>query len=533
MLRARLLAFGACCALCAWPTPATAQCPQWTDSFRPDNGASSPVWALGAFDLGEGPRLIAGGDFTTIGPSAGDHLACWNGTSWSTVGGGTSGSVLGFASFDDGDGPALYVAGSFAHAGGVLVHNVARWDGTSWSPLGGGTNEAATALAVFDDGGGPDLYVGGLFNEVGDEFPARKIARWDGSQWSPLGSGLASAAVLSLVVFDDGRGEALFVSGLFTMAGAVPARNVARWDGTGWSALGAGLDGQASILAVHNDGSGAALYAGGFFEQAGAVPANGIARWNGSVWSAVGGGVTGHIRTLTTHTDASGAALIAAGRFTSAGGTPAENVARWDGTQWTALGGGVEGEVLASTSVPLDGPGLYLGGTFTSAGGETSKHIAEWADPCVAADNIAFCFGTDATCPCGNGGLGDRGCDIQQDTGGVRLDAPSFLPDGAGGGTVTFAGSGFPPNRRPTVVLIRGVQAEAPPVAFGDGLRCVGPTVRRMHARFALGGTSVHSTSHGGGAGRFFYQLWFRNTPAMYCDPTAAFNLSNGYILTW
>jgi hypothetical protein len=34
------------------------------------------------------------------------------------------------------------------------------------------------------------------------------------------------------------------------------------------------------------------------------------------------------------------------------------------------------------------------------------------------------------------------------------------------------------------------------------------------------------------GAGLFYYQLWFRDQPAMFCTPQA-FNLSNGTTLTW
>jgi len=45
----------------------------------------------------------------------------------------------------------------------------------------------------------------------------------------------------------------------------------------------------------------------------------------------------------------------------------------------------------------------------------------------------------------------------------------------------------------------------------------------------------VHTHGHGAGAGSgtFYYQLWFRNTPIMFCDPVAAFNLSNGRALSW
>ena len=73
------------------------------------------------------------------------------------------------------------------------------------------------------------------------------------------------------------------------------------------------------------------------------------------------------------------------------------------------------------------------------------------------------------------------------------------------------------------------------PIVFGDGLRCVATPLVRLAATFASAGTAVHTHGHGtmAGSGDFFYQLWFRNSPVMYCDPTAAFNLSNGRILTW
>ena len=50
----------------------------------------------------------------------------------------------------------------------------------------------------------------------------------------------------------------------------------------------------------------------------------------------------------------------------------------------------------------------------------------------------------------------------------------------------------------------------------------------------AIGGVSRHEIGHGtmAGSGTFYYQLWFRNTPAMFCTPDA-FNLSNGRALSW
>src|SRR6187399_3499141 len=89
--------------------------------------------------------------------------------------------------------------------------------------------------------------------------------------------------VRALAVFDDGSGPALFAAGEFTQAGVATARGVARWDGSAWSLLGAGLGGSlpnAHALAVFDDGSGPALYVGGSFTSAGLASANRIAKWD-------------------------------------------------------------------------------------------------------------------------------------------------------------------------------------------------------------------------------------------------------------
>jgi hypothetical protein len=120
----------------------------------------------------------------------------------------------------------------------------ARWDGPAWSALGSGTGGAAhtvRALAVYDhgSGGGPALHAAGSFSTAGGSA-AKRIAKWDGSGWSPLGAGL-SALAQGLSVFDDGHGPALSACGYFLSAGGAPASQVARWHGSDWSALGSGI----------------------------------------------------------------------------------------------------------------------------------------------------------------------------------------------------------------------------------------------------------------------------------------------------
>jgi hypothetical protein len=88
--------------------------------------------------------------------------------------------------------------------------------------------------------------------------------------------------VFSLSIFDDGAGAALYAGGDFTQAGGESARNIARWDGTEWSPLGSGVYGDVDALAVFQDDTGSALYAGGSFYLTEASPSRFIARWGSS-----------------------------------------------------------------------------------------------------------------------------------------------------------------------------------------------------------------------------------------------------------
>jgi len=99
----------------------------------------------------------------------------------------------------------------------------------------------------------------------------------------------------------------VYVGGAFGNAGGVSVNNIAKWDGSSWSALGAGVNNSVYAMAV----SGTNLYVGGAFTTAGSIAASRIAVWDGSNWSALGTGLNGSVTAL----EASGNTVLLAVRL--------------------------------------------------------------------------------------------------------------------------------------------------------------------------------------------------------------------------
>jgi hypothetical protein len=144
---------------------------------------------------------------------------------------------------------------------------------------------------------------------------------------------------------------------------------VARWIGSSWSALGSGLNGGVNALAV----SGSTLYAGGNFTTAGGKAANNIAQWDGSNWSALASGMNAGVSALAV----SGNTLYAGGWFTDAGGIAANYIAQWSGSSWSALGSGIGDTNSSVSALAVPGNTLYAGDWFTTAGTNVSPYVAE------------------------------------------------------------------------------------------------------------------------------------------------------------
>jgi hypothetical protein len=165
-------------------------------SGSPNGGAvNGIVRALGA----SGTDVYVGTDAVDVaGIAQADHVARWNGSTWSATGSDTSGgdgwfpastSINGIAT----SGVDVVAAGSFQNAdGNPLADIVAAFDGTSWRPIGsdgagnGPLNGTGQVVGFFNQ----KLHAGGNFTSAGGDPHASFAAVFD-----PQPAGLPAPAL--------------------------------------------------------------------------------------------------------------------------------------------------------------------------------------------------------------------------------------------------------------------------------------------------------------------------------------------------
>ncbi|MBC7772956.1 MAG: hypothetical protein H7210_10710 [Pyrinomonadaceae bacterium] len=325
------------------------------DGPRPfQNGFTGMVRDLAASSVGGVESVVAVGTFSRIPGSSANGIAYHDGTGWSTFGSSASGNSYYSAvySYDpDDEGPmteVVVVGGSIPSLG-----NVMRWNGTEWSGMGSGVPYVPTQFVQFDSdgpGGSPGVLIAAGHQMPGGPGSPGYLMQWDGQAWTQLGPEFVSvfgpAQVSGVATMDpDGAGplpRVLIVSGLFSRVGTVQALNVVSFDGHQWRPLGSGLN-------TNTRG----LY----------------------TWDRAGDGHE---------------VVVIGGYITSAGGVPAHGVAVWNGTEWSTLGSGFGTTSFGSQTYPdrflsvdIDGAGpepsrLYATGYFTEASGAPAAGIARW-----------------------------------------------------------------------------------------------------------------------------------------------------------
>ncbi|MBX3379917.1 MAG: hypothetical protein KF805_07465 [Phycisphaeraceae bacterium] len=227
--------------------------------------------------------LLAGGTFAFAGNTRANGIANWNNQSWSPLGTGIGGSFPYISALCEGPANDVFAAGSFDSVDGQSMRYVARWNGLVWEPATGNVVIGVQAnISCMSIGSSDDIVIGGFFS-VENVSAKHCVLQWDGSAWHTLGPGVSSSTsypvAYALMRLPNGD---ILAGGDFTISGVPLAKNIARWNGTEWLPLGTGMNGSVSSLTLLTDGS---VLAAGRFTTAGGVTTGPIARWDGTQWS--------------------------------------------------------------------------------------------------------------------------------------------------------------------------------------------------------------------------------------------------------
>ena len=338
-------------------------------------GFNNTVYALALV----GTDLYAGGAFTTAGGVAANHIARWDGANWNAVGSGVPATVTALAAYNNN----VLVGGNFQiTASDRVATDIARWDGANWWSFGG-------FLFVADINGvgvdailvnGPDVYLGGNFRASNSSsgLTSTNVVRFDGFDWQPMGGG-AGGDVKALAMLNN----EVYVAGQITNASGLPVNRIAKWNGSSWSSVGSGLTGTGSYsvnaLAVINNN----VYAAGSFTNASGLNVNRIAKWDLVGWSGLGNGVVypaGPSATVYS-LGAFGSDLYVGGIFTLAGNKPSGYLAHWNDTRNFDVA-----PALTLSKLRYSGAGFKFAVTATNVASyviKCSTNLSVWTPVCT------------------------------------------------------------------------------------------------------------------------------------------------------
>ncbi len=232
--------------------------------------------------------VYMGGSFTSVNSKTNmAHIAYSDVAGWHPLDGGAVSSAPNIIAINSSSTNAgkIYVGGAYSSIAGK-PGCIAMWDPVEkvWYQLGQGLVGTVNTIA-FDSAG--NVYAGGEFQDGLDTPGIQNIAKWDGTNWTAMGTdGLASGAVNSIVVDSS---DTVYAGGAFT-------GNMAKFAASTWLPVGTtGPNKAVKALAV----DGINVYAGGSFDSVDSVPdTNYVAMWDGAVWHSLDNGLDGTVNAM-------------------------------------------------------------------------------------------------------------------------------------------------------------------------------------------------------------------------------------------
>jgi hypothetical protein len=248
------------------------------------SSASCVVWTITKYQ----GNIYAGGQlFDSVNT---EGIAMWNGSQWNNVGNvGFKDTILNslaaVRALYEYKGE-LYAGGYFYSIDSIRSKNLAKWNGTQWSvpdTLQLCDCQYLPVVSMKEYQG--DLYFAGNFG--GPQDSIKEIGRFDGQNWFSVGGGIKGDSWIDCMAVYKNE---LYVGGYFVATDGNAGNYIMRWNGSTWKDVGGGVmggggyNGQIHDMTVYNN----ELWVVGVFQYAGGVPAKYIAKWNGSVWCGIG-----------------------------------------------------------------------------------------------------------------------------------------------------------------------------------------------------------------------------------------------------
>lgn len=306
------------------------------------------------------------------------NMAIWNGSSIEIAHSGSSALALTAGVIKeldpDGAGPlpnSIYIGHySDVVAGVRRTSGVLTFDGTSYQDTPAGPKDVV-AMQVFAPAAGTSaLYVAGA-PDGGDP----SIAMLNGAAWTTVGSTFTDGNETQPATFDaievaTVAGEpSLVVSGRFSSVSGVNSRWVARYNGTNWVAMDAGLpvpSGDPTQIfrtntfatrVVNLNGQLFINVASSYFDTVSSteiVQPSQFYRWNGTAWENLGA-APGTLYVLNTN---AGTKLFAVKNFQPIG-SDNSFIAEWNGTAFVQTGPGFQFANPGATASAINALGTH------------------------------------------------------------------------------------------------------------------------------------------------------------------------------
>jgi hypothetical protein len=288
----------------------------------------------------------------------------WKNSQFTALGQGVNSQVHAMCKGPDGN---IYIAGEFSKAGGLPARMLAQWNGKTWKAMDGFSYGRIHSIVADST----HLYIAGIFNDInGKEY--NSIAQYIKGKWQPLAEGIKLlqynpysspiAKITAMCVHEND----IYVIGNFDQAGKELARNIAKWDGKTWSAIGTGIIGYPKAIAVNHKGE---IFVSTMQENQSILQQMPLYHWHNNKWDTIA--LPPYCQQINT-IQAYGNDIYIGGDFRLDDDIDDMGIAKLNGITWESVQGGIVGSVQ-SLFVCKDT--LYVGGNIKSIGTQHKPSI--------------------------------------------------------------------------------------------------------------------------------------------------------------